>query len=304
MKLKPLLESILAEGVDDPGILKCIFLAGGPGSGKSYTANEIFGIPQSGISKFSAGGLKIVNSDIAFEKMLKDNGINPKDLHKISDENPEFYLTITGDKDSIRSRASDVTKKQQAFYETGRLGMILDGTGAEFEKIAQKKEKAESLGYDCYMVFINTTLDVALERNRKRSRQLPDDLVKETWNKCQNNLSKYATLFAGNFITVDNSVYKPVDADVQKAINSFLRRPIKNVNGKTWIETQRLIKAKKAISENANGLYLEKNIPTSPSKWDYAVSQAKKKFDVYPSAYANAWASKKYKELGGGWKKE
>ena len=47
----------------------------------------------------------------------------------------------------------------------------------------------------------------------------------------------------------------------------------------------------------------EKNIPTTPHKWAYAKAQAKKKFDVYPSAYANAWAAKKYKSLGGGWRK-
>jgi hypothetical protein len=51
-------------------------------------------------------------------------------------------------------------------------------------------------------------------------------------------------------------------------------------------------------------LFLETNIPTQPDKWSYAKSQAKKKFDVYPSAYANAWAAKKYKELGGGWRKK
>jgi hypothetical protein len=48
----------------------------------------------------------------------------------------------------------------------------------------------------------------------------------------------------------------------------------------------------------------EKNVPTDPEKWSYAKAQAKKKFDVYPSAYANGWASKKYKELGGSWRKE
>ena len=51
-------------------------------------------------------------------------------------------------------------------------------------------------------------------------------------------------------------------------------------------------------------LFLEKNVPTNPSKWSYYKSQAKKKFDVYPSAYANGWAAKKYKAAGGGWKKE
>ena len=55
------------------------------------------------------------------------------------------------------------------------------------------------------------------------------------------------------------------------------------------------------ISENMENLN-EKNVPTSPEKWAQAKAQAKAKFDVYPSAYANGWAAKKYKEMGGGWK--
>ena len=46
----------------------------------------------------------------------------------------------------------------------------------------------------------------------------------------------------------------------------------------------------------------EKNVPTSPEKWAQAKAAAKSKFAVYPSAYANGWASKKYKSMGGGWK--
>jgi len=55
------------------------------------------------------------------------------------------------------------------------------------------------------------------------------------------------------------------------------------------------------ISENMENLN-EKNVPTSPEKWAQAKAQAKAKFDVYPSAYANGWAAKKYKEMGGSWK--
>ena len=51
-------------------------------------------------------------------------------------------------------------------------------------------------------------------------------------------------------------------------------------------------------------LLVEKNVPTNPSKWDKWVGKAKEKFDVYPSAYANAWAAKMYKDDGGGWKNE
>jgi len=74
---------MIIEGVDDPGILKCVFMAGGPGSGKSFTAMEIFGIDKKLKSSFSSFGLKNVNSDSAFEKGLKDNGIDPKKLADI-----------------------------------------------------------------------------------------------------------------------------------------------------------------------------------------------------------------------------
>ena len=56
------------------------------------------------------------------------------------------------------------------------------------------------------------------------------------------------------------------------------------------------------IEEKLN-LFTEKNVPTDPGKWSYYKAQAKKKFDVYPSAYANGWAAKMYKKAGGGWRK-
>jgi hypothetical protein len=55
------------------------------------------------------------------------------------------------------------------------------------------------------------------------------------------------------------------------------------------------------VNENMEQLN-EKNKPTNPELWSRAIAQAKSKFDVYPSAYANGWASKWYKSKGGGWK--
>ena len=75
------------------------------------------------------------------------------------------------------------------------------------------------------------------------------------------------------------------------------------VSTNEYANTQAKKKKQKGLEEELN-LFLEKNTPTNPSKWSYYKSQAKKKFDVYPSAYANAWAAKKYKAAGGGWKKE
>jgi predicted kinase len=254
---------MITEGVDDPGILKCVFLAGGPGSGKSYTAKEIFGVGKSAISSVSAGGLKLVNSDTAFEKALKDNGINPKDLGKFEEEGGEMWDKIAGEDNpkSIRNQAKKITKQQQAFYEAGRLGLIIDGTGDEVTKIKDKKKHAESLGYDCYMVFVNTSLEVAQERNASRDRTLSAERVAQIWQACQTNLGAFQSMFGGNFIIVDNTEYKKYQSkvknkrsgeikfvdtniaqNIQKSIDGFLRKNITNQIGKKWIETARKLK--------------------------------------------------------------
>ena len=234
---------LITEGVDDPGILKCIFLAGGPGSGKSFTAKEIFGVGKSDMASVSAGGLKVISSDMAFEQALKKNGINPKDLANIEKNDPNFWAYIAGEKgDSIRNKAKEITQKQQAFYEAGRLGMIIDGTGDEILKIRNKMDKAEKLGYDCYMVFVNTSLEVAIKRNAERSRSLPESLVREIWSKCQENMGKFQGMFGNNFIIVDNTEYHPISKSVQKQVDAFLRKPIQNPIGKKWILGARQLK--------------------------------------------------------------
>jgi len=68
------------------------------------------------------------------------------------------------------------------------------------------------------------------------------------------------------------------------------------------VDTIEKVVKEKGLEESIMNL-TEKNTPTDPSKWSYYKSQAKKKFDVYPSAYANAWAAKQYKAAGGGWRK-
>lgn len=244
-----ILEQMITEGVDDPGILKCVFMAGGPGSGKSFTAMEIFGIDKKLKSSFSTFGLKSVNSDSAFEAGLKKNGINPKDLARIEKEEPELWDKITKTPGGIRDKAKKLTAKQKSFYEAGRLGMIIDGTGHEYGKIAKNKKHAESLGYDTYMVFVNTSLEVAKERNQQRDRVLPDDLLEKSWNDVQNNLGKFQNLFGGNFRIVDNTVYRPIAKEVQKAVNIFVRKPVYNKIGQKWIETARALKKNNLISK-------------------------------------------------------
>ena len=205
----------LQEGVYDPNIFKAIFLAGGPGSGKSYVVQRTTG----GL------GMKIVNSDTAFEKLIKDAGIS-LDMRKMEPKT----------RDVIRGRAKKLTKKRQKNYIEGRLGLIIDGTGHDYEKIAKQASSLANLGYDIHMIFVNTSLDVALERNEMRSRKLPTDLVTQAWKDVQKNLGKFSSFFKGNFIIVDNNASdeNPM-IDVFKRVRKLVKRKVTNNRAKYWI---------------------------------------------------------------------
>lgn len=239
---------IILEGVYDPGILKCIFMAGGPGSGKSYVVSEIFGVGSEFKKSFTASGLKVSNSDTAFETMLKNHGINPKELDKIQKTDPDLWKKIAGGDGSIRDAAKRVTATQKKFYEQGRLGMIVDGTGHELSKIAGQRDRAQALGYDCYMIFVNTTLPIALSRNRTRDRVLPENIVTSYWRKCQSNLNDYKSLFGSSRIQIiENSERDSITPVVKKHINKFVNSPVINSIGREWIETAKTLKKNNVI---------------------------------------------------------
>ena len=242
------LMDLLNEGVFDKGIFKAVFLAGGPGSGKSYVVSQLFGIPKK--INVSVSGLKSVNSDTEFEYFLKKTGINPKDLAKIEKENPELFTKLTSDDPSSqRSKAKKLTDFRKKGYMKGKLGMIIDGTGHNVEKIEKQKKALGLQGYDTYMVFVNTTLDVALERNSKRSRVLPEKIVTQSWNDVQKNIGRFQQLFGRDFVVVDNSdtldekqAAKKFGMYVKKYADKWANSPIKNSLGKFWVKKQLQLK--------------------------------------------------------------
>ena len=212
----------LQEGVYDPNILKAFFLAGGPGSGKSYVVKRTTG----GL------GMKVVNSDDAFEKLLKDAGLSLK--MPPDEEEP---------RDVARGRAKELTAKRKANYVEGRLGLIIDGTGREYDKIAKQARELEGLGYDTHMIFVNTSLDVALERNAKRDRKVPESLVIKSWNDVQKNIGKFSQYFRRNFIVVDNNdSEEDVMGPVFKQVMSLAKAKVQNPAGLKWIANELAMK--------------------------------------------------------------
>jgi predicted kinase len=230
-------ESFLEEGRNDPGILKAFFMAGGPGSGKSYVAGELFALPKSedfGTVSYD-NGLKLVNSDKNFEYLLKKANIDMAELMDLKNKSPEEWQKAM----QIRNRAKRLTNNMQDMYIQGRLGMIIDGTGKNYKKIEGQVDRLRALGYDCYMVFVNTSLAVAQERNAARPRKLPHDMVTKMWDEVQQNIGKFQRLFkAKRFEIVDNSKYgdtTPIDM-VSKEIRKFMAQPVSNPIGKQWLK--------------------------------------------------------------------
>ena len=235
----------------DPGILKAVFLAGGPGSGKGFVGQGLFGIPKKVI--VSAQGLKLVNQDKELVRMLNKYGFGTD----LDDMPEELFRQLTDpdyeDYSGLRGRAKELTRERQKLYMEGRLGMIIDGTGDDFAKISAEKKELEALGYDCYMIFVNTTLEVALKRNENRDRVLPRSIVEASHREVNKNVGGFQGLFGGsNFLIVDNNqdlkeeaAIKRFNMLVKKGLSKFIRRPIKNKRGLSWMRKNKILMRKR-----------------------------------------------------------
>ena len=216
-------KQIIQEGVYDPGIFKAFFLAGGPGSGKTYVTNRVTG----------GMGLKMVNSDIRFERYLQKAGLSLK--------MPDSEAAA---RDPLRQRAKQITGDQMDRYIRGRLGLVIDATGRDYDVINRQRSMLQMLGYDSYMIFVNTSLQVALERNRTRTRSVPEAITRKSWQTVQNNIGKFQNLFGrSNMIVVDNNDAKENELlNVYKEVRRLINVPVRNYVAKKWIERELQLK--------------------------------------------------------------
>ena len=232
LKVKSLREfrEYLNEGVYDPGIFKAFFLAGGPGSGKTFVTQ----------TAFAGTGLKVVNSDSSFESGLKKTNLSLK----MPDEE-EYFRNI------IRQRAKTTTSNRLDQYMQGRLGLVIDATGRDLPLIQRQVSMLKNIGYDCYMVFVNTSLDVALERNKNRPRQVPEYIVTKSWNGVQSNIGSFQRVFSPNkMLVVDNNrsekeLVTMVLSQASKFIRSRLRTKPENGIAMSWIKKELELKRNK-----------------------------------------------------------
>jgi len=229
----------LLEGVYDPGIFKAFFLAGGAGSGKSYSAQKATGSTagkfqwHDDMDKLKPGkvgpyGLKVVNSDEQLEFGLMKAKMH-SDMTKYSDAE-------TMEKERIREKGKKITKKREQMWINGRLGLIIDGTAKNPNKLSIQIKDLQNVGYDTYMIFVNTSLDIALQQNAGRKRRLKDEVIRLTWEEVQANKQQLSNLFPGGFVEIiNNRAGEDVFRKSFVEIGKIMKRPPTSPIAKAWI---------------------------------------------------------------------
>ena len=215
-------QKYITEGVYDPNIFKAFFLAGGPGSGKSWVSQRTL----------SGMGLKVINSDRAFEIALNKEKMS---LNMATQDAKEIAR-----RDEIRAKAKARTGVQLKLALEGRLGLILDSTARDVARIESEVNTMKHIGYDVHMVFVNTSLEVALKRNQMRARKVPDAIVISNHRQVQQNIGKLQRIFGtSNFIIVDNNkVADDVNPTVYKAIRRMVTRKPTSYQAVSWIKRE------------------------------------------------------------------
>ena len=212
-------KNFLTEGVYDKHIFKAFFLAGGPGSGKSWVSARTL----------EGSGLKVINTDLGFERYATKVGLDLKKMSTFSDFQQR-------QKEFLRQRSKSGTKTQLQYAVDGRLGLILDSTARDIPRIEREKRGLDFTGYDTYMVFVNTTLETALKRNQMRPRSVPDAIVIQSHKQIQANRQKLKNIFGSNYVEVDNDYdLDHINSEVYKKINKLKKPKYSKQMAKDWV---------------------------------------------------------------------
>ena len=193
---------------------KVIFMAGAAGAGKSSVIRKL---------KLEEQWFKIVNQDIALEWLSKNSGL-PTDMRDFTQEQAKEW-------GKLAYEARQIAIGKQSKYQGRGDGIIVDGTGASLTSMEAQVREFQNKGYDVQMIFVETELETALERNRARKeRSLHDKIVLKTWQQVLRNKNDFKELFGERFAEVqtDNLTQDdPMPKGLVKKVDSFTKGYIK-----------------------------------------------------------------------------
>jgi len=155
---------------------------------------------------------------------------------KMHSDMTKYSDAETMEKERIRKKGKKITKKREQLWINGRLGLIIDGTAKNPLKLSVTKQDLEAVGYSTYMIFVNTSIDIALQQNADRTRKLKPEVVRATWAEVQQVKDQLANLFPGRFVEiVNNRAGEDVFRKSFVEIGKLIKRPPSSPIAKAWI---------------------------------------------------------------------
>ena len=209
----------VTEGIHDPAIFKAVFVIGGPGSGKS-TISDMLALPSLGFVN--------INSDIALTYLMNKNKLK-LDMPPEEKEKREV----------VRGRAKEITSHKMSNAIEGRLGIYIDGTGEDFSKIDSLNANLLDIGYETFLVVVYAPLELAKQRNAKRERKVPEDILEKKWYGVQKNLNRFLRIFPDHSFIRNEGSLDDIRTEVKvayKQIMKWSQKPVDHQILKTWMD--------------------------------------------------------------------
>jgi shikimate kinase len=171
---------------------QAIFMVGGPGAGKSSVIAGL-GLVED--------GYRLINQDPYLEKYIKEAGL------------PTDEKTYDKEQRSLRAKlgwkARKAAEEDLANNTAAKESMVVDGTGASYKATTKKIKALEDAGYEVHMIFVNTSKEIAVQRNRARAeRSLADFIVTKTWDNVQESVAKYREDYGSRFYGIETNNLK------------------------------------------------------------------------------------------------
>ncbi len=232
MKLNELIQEVFADGRYDPNIFKAIFIVGASDASKSYMIDKL---------ALTSYGLKLVETEAAFTDVLK-NITDTLNLAHINDA-----VDVIG---PVSKKVNDITYRSLDKYVEGRMGLIISGTASDISTIKKHYTQLKEVGYDQYVIFVNTNLETTLKLNiANAALSIPEDIATIKWHRHSSQMGMLFSVYGNEYGIIDNSEGVDITKNIQSALITIARwinAPLTYV-AKLWI--QEMVRGKKIVKD-------------------------------------------------------
>ena len=141
----------------------------------------------------------------------------------------EININLTKEQRStlgkLQHQARQIAKNKMMKYKGNADGVVVDGTGGSIKAMEKLVKEFKEKGYDVSMLFVETSLQTALARNKARKeRSLLDKIVERNHEAVQGNKPGFKEMFGDRFMEVKTDNLKIEDAMPKKLVDKMNRR--------------------------------------------------------------------------------